>query len=352
MPTKVFGVAHRQRNSSPSLVHPKSIEVEFYQNRYVFFRNLLTEEKQLEFSVVGLLPVVKHLIGKLAEPSLCLDLGNSMEKLEWISEARRSFQLGLHLFPSHFPLLQAMELLILKHGPFNGQRNQILLKQLIYDESRLQFPIWFHFFKILLFEQLKTDKKASKSFHFIMNYFVPKYKLQFDKNHSSMILLNSFQLSEFLQIVEQFIKAEQYALALQILELATQLQPMDSSLYYSMYELQIKLQNPLQAFKCFVMYLYLSGSGLIQTSEEQQASPFVLEQYRIMAELLEQSKWYWHAFIAYYKLFKEGRDYNILYHIFTKVLPNVFELYFVDLKPSIYRELRRVKPTELKSSKL
>lgn len=216
------------------------------------------EEKDYISSFLTSLILIKEL--KYSK-KIFLILGESLDKLGFLKQSKRSLMIGLHLRPLDLDIM-----------------NKLLSYIELFESNKL--------------DEIKYKKLMIKSNDFDLNYyFFKKFlnekesKLAYEMINSKLSLLNHFKL-----ISEDFLKVDEISYSILILKKGILLFP--NELYYPLYELYLKKNNYFYSFKYFLHYSYFTNYN----------------DYSLCANLLENSKLNFYALVCYYNHFKETKN--------------------------------------------
>eukprot|EP01080_Neovahlkampfia_damariscottae_P002505 gene2505-3211_t len=239
----------------------KEIEQEYFQKEYMKMIEYKEEKNYVSCLLSGLLIQPKLPYSK----QLYSCMGESCEKLGFISSGRRCFVLSIHLRPTDLSLLNKYSNFLESNNPQATQMNELKKRRNLLNEEN--FDLKFYFFK-----QLMNEGKFEKAYEFISSYFIR----------------NEIENSNEVKIInDEFLKNDQIQFAINILVLGTKLYPKEENFYFLLYELFVKIEDFLSAFKSYVHYIYFSRN-------------LSFDQVLTCANLLEKSKYFWHSFLLYY----------------------------------------------------
>ncbi|EFC43722.1 predicted protein [Naegleria gruberi] len=224
-------------------------------------------------------------------------------------QAFRCFVLNSHLYPTNLNNIQSLQSCIIEGSQVrdfesgqlarktnieeNRSLKELQLRQLMVNPSDFELRVFF--LRKLIDKYLgatKRDEKReleSQIYKFVLDYFNRKYISKIVNIQANYSMLNMEQVQEFKMIIEmlQQNKLERYALELNrlVIKLAPSLDP---QLFLSQYDLYLKFDDYLNAFKSYSHFMYLTGNNSI-------------ESYAICGECLEKAGYYHKAIIAFWQ---------------------------------------------------
>ncbi|KAF0978600.1 hypothetical protein FDP41_002420 [Naegleria fowleri] len=247
--------------------------------------------------------------------------------------AFRCFMIQSHLFPNRVSVIQSLQNSLIEGIQSNTEkivdstntRQTTITKKMNLEENKaikelqfrqlmihpLDFELRLFFVKKLIDSYLlntttNNKRKQSKMAHdiylFVLDYFDKKYIskiIELKVNHS---VLSMEQVQEFKIMIELFQqnKLEKYAIELN--RLVLKLCPTsDPQLYQSLFDLYMKGNEYLKAFKMYSHYMYLTGNNSI-------------ENYATCGECLEKAGYYHLALIAFWQCHSQQQEELMSYH--------------------------------------